>query len=125
MLMRMSVHSELVSPVQCAAYEPEPRNEDLRARTGKRGRVGMGYWGGLRVGLGSGRAWVWTGGARAHALEGLMAAGEDATRPGCGGMNPKKDQGFLAQMMHSPTLKSPPFTPRPCSLPCRMRQTLA
>lgn len=59
MLMRMSVHSEFVSPVQCAAYEPEPRNEDLRAHTGERGRLGMGFRGGLRVGLGSG--WAWDG----------------------------------------------------------------
>ena len=94
MLMRMSVHSELVSPVQCAAYEPEPRNEDLRGRTGERGRLGMGFWGGLRVGLGLGRAWVWTGGDRAHGREGLMAAGDDAARPGFGGRNPEKSLGL-------------------------------
>jgi len=54
MLMRMSVHSELVSPVQCAAYEPEPRNVDLRAAAGGR----AGGWGrGSGLGLGSG-AWA-------------------------------------------------------------------
>ena len=84
MLMRMSCHSALVSPVQCAAYEPDPRNVDLREATeGGRG-VGWGrgsdvaraqVWVGLRAGAwaeggvvgragaGPGRGWGWAGSA--------------------------------------------------------------
>ena len=45
MLQRMSVQLELVSPLQCAAYEPLPRNVDLirqRAPTFKQRAVTAG-----------------------------------------------------------------------------------
>ena len=85
MLMRMSCHSALVSPVQCAAYEPDPRNVDLRVAT--EGGTGVGWgrgsgvaraqvWVGLgaglgqgegrvvwRAGAGPGRGWRWAGSA--------------------------------------------------------------
>ena len=54
MLMRMSCHSALVSPVQCAAYEPDPRNVDLRVAAGG-GRAWLGT--GLGCGSGSGLGW--------------------------------------------------------------------
>ena len=53
MLQRMSVQLELVSPVQCAAYDPLPRNVDL-TRQRARGPTQAGYGGTSAEGAGMG-----------------------------------------------------------------------